>query len=1396
MELFYIIRFHPFSTITFRKIRLILIFQLLFIASSFAIKSYQPVMEDPLTEDWKWQTFSQTNGLDIRCVNESKGHIMWFGLGNGVLKFDGYKWTIFDKKNGLPAQHVDILHIAKNDNIYAGAKNGLYVFKKNKWHQVYPFKSGGDEDFSTVNAICELHDGSIIASIGKESTTYSGLLLIQNNKSTLFCPASSYSLYRKEYPTTSIKIVPENLLVNKRFSINSMCEDKEGSIWFVVFEHKASGIVFNLKSITDFSNNIQLFTKKDGLDLGKKSIIKQINDGSIWIINKSSDKGIMIFKNGGWKVLKLSETVGNDEQHTSIIDTPNDGLWIGGYGIVYVNKNGSWKSYKNPEVPIPKARIQVFMDCEGHIWIIGYLYKVLRNGYYGGKWITFKYLNYQLTTSDKKKWFISVDNRVVVQDIDKWYSLGTEDGLPDAPNSVFVTSTGTIWVIGSDKGIAATAYYNGKQWHKETHPSLSWSVDNRAIFEDSKHRIWIGCSANAGNSKGQKRGVMCLKNPQSPNHVWKHYPQTMNLPFANAYGLGESKDNRIWAGGTQLRYFKNGEWKEAHDKTKLENVDIVKNIPNGLLWVGTRIYGLSSFDGKDWKNYNIKNGLINNSIIDVLPISDSNVWVATDEDFSRFDGRSWANNIFPKELIISREAGEMKFEKDNFIWINHSSLEWKHRVLFKKPLDNITRESFKTMRYKIGRTPPETYILSYNKEIPYLGNTYIIWTGEDSWNHTPKERLSYSYRFNGGEWSAFTEKTSEEFTQLKSGKYVMEVRARDFDFNIDPTPARIEFIVEYPIWLQPWFIILILTLLIIIFVFQIRIFRRNKKINIAKEQLEEQNKKITVQKDEIMKIAEREQESNQLRIKFFTNITHEFRTPLTLILGGLDKISTLDLKSEKQGLNKYLSMVHRNSQQLLRLINQLMDFRKAETSTMHLKASKGNVVKFTEYLVASFQTLAETNKIKLIINKELDEIIAWYDTEKYEKMVYNLISNAIKYTPEKGTVRVSIKLDPSKETYQIIVEDTGVGIPQDEIEKILEPFYQAKNSPIRNEEGTGIGLALVCSLVEIHHGTLSVSSDTQNQSKESFNTNFTITLPVGNDLLKEDEMIMDEVESLSEILNLSNTSFDTDEESEETIVDETAIKENIKQKILVIDDNFEIRAFIIDELSPTYDLIEAVNGKDGIEKSLEFLPDLVICDLMMPIMNGTEFCTQLKTDERLCHIPVILLTANNTEEQMIHGYETGADDYITKPFKTTLLELRIKNILNNRKLLHQRFKTEISLEPKSMAITSIDAEFIEKTIDAVDKNIKDEHFDVEDLSKQLNISVRQLHNKLTSLTDMSPGEFIRVYRLKRAAEFLVKKKASVSEIAYEFGFSNPKYFSKCFRQQFGMTPSEYVEKNS
>ncbi|MEZ4847148.1 MAG: tetratricopeptide repeat protein [Bacteroidia bacterium] len=506
--------------------------------------------------------------------------------------------------------------------------------------------------------------------------------------------------------------------------------------------------------------------------------------------------------------------------------------------------------------------------------------------------------------------------------------------------------------------------------------------------------------------------------------------------------------------------------------------------------------------------------------------------------------------------------------------------------------------------------------------------------------------------------------------------------------------------------------------------------------------------------------AESLREIDRVKSRFFANISHEFRTPLTLILGP---IKQLFKKSNSPEDKKSLTLVQRNAERLLDLVNQLLDLSKLESGKMDLQLSRGDIITFIKGIVFSFESLADIKQIRYHTYFPNRAIETSFDKDKLEKVLTNLLSNAFKFTPEEGDIRVetTISSEPSGKNFlEITIQDNGMGIPEDQLEHIFDRFYQIEGNEI---QGTGIGLALTKELIELQQGNISVSSVVGQGSL------FTISLP------------LDEIKTIESAQDIS--SIIVNESIAEQIAGELP-------RLLLVEDNEDVRLFIADQLRESHQLMEAPNGAIGFEMAVNEIPDLIITDVMMPVMDGNALTKKLKTDARTSHIPVIMLTAKSGKENKIEGLETGADDYLTKPFDGDELTVRIRNLIQQRKLLRERFRKDITLKPKDIAITSADEQFLQKIIDLIEKRMDDEMLSVEEVASEVALSRSQLHRKLKALTDHSPSTFIRSIRLKRAKDLLEQQAAGVAEVAYQVGFSSPTYFSKCFKDEFGVSPVE------
>tara|TARA_R110000868_G_scaffold68570_1_gene202711 strand:- start:9443 stop:12400 length:2958 start_codon:yes stop_codon:yes gene_type:complete len=523
------------------------------------------------------------------------------------------------------------------------------------------------------------------------------------------------------------------------------------------------------------------------------------------------------------------------------------------------------------------------------------------------------------------------------------------------------------------------------------------------------------------------------------------------------------------------------------------------------------------------------------------------------------------------------------------------------------------------------------------------------------------------------------------------------------------------------------------------------------------------------------KINKKLKEIDNLKSNFFANISHEFRTPLTLISAPLEKKLDSDRLSKND--REDFEMMQRNSSRLLNLVDQLLDLSKLESGNLKLNVSQGDLSSLLKSITSSFQHLAKQKSITYSVNIDHFKHV-WYDKNVIEKTVINLLSNAFKYTPESGFVNfiATIKADE----LEIHVENNGSMLSKDNIEQLFNRFYQVDSTT----EGVGIGLSLVKELVTLSHGTIQVEN-----TKDS-TILFKVVLPIAETKFAKNELVT-EVGRDSASVDYNQPSFIISKDEKED--GEIMIDENLPI-LLIVEDNADVRDYISKTFAPMYQIIEAKDGKMGIEKALEFVPDIIISDIMMPETDGFELCKTLKLDERTSHIPIILLTAKVGEEDQYKGLETGADAYITKPFKIKLLETRVQNLILSRKSLRERYSQEVVLKPKDIAITSLDELFLEKVQNVLDKKLTESSFSVEEFSKAVGMSRMQLHRKLRALTDLSASEFIRSQRLKLAASLLQQSDANISEIGYTSGFNDHAYFSKCFKEAYGCSPSEYIAK--
>jgi len=858
---------------------------------------------------------------------EAKDKAMWFGVDDGVRRYDGAKWTAYTEKDGLVGAPVYALCTARDGAVYAGTGWGISRFTDGKWSRVFPPE--GDPSTSSgqalpwpIDDLMEARDGSVWAGtgwgalrLGQEGATiyttkemgaalrtlasYVKLSIVPDTAA----PARPYgegigvgvtaipaSMFRRGIPAVIYTLTPGGpgeaaglkvgdriLAVNgdssglgqtvgppgvvvrltvqrkghskplevtvtrakitgtyRSFGVYDVFEDRDGAIWFGLFQ----GEIIRCDPSTSSGQGIrntrageaawQLYTEKDGLDIDYGPRIIQTRDGVIWTVSYDIRGGVNRLDRKGWMHFRLSD-LGGDNHNRSILETRDGTLWVGGNGgYLHAYRNGRWTIYRPPDIPIPGTYLIGLLEAsDGALWMGSLGQEAVRLDYGTARWTTYTGLWFQCETPDGAQWFLSQDYGVVCYDGRRWTRYGVEDGLMDNPGRLIVTRQGALWAAGSLDSTAATARFDGRKWGSlQTHPRFSWNILPRMVYESSDGSLYFGAAGGPTSlERGYLGGLLRFN-----GKTWVHYtpPEVPRL----IYGVGQTADGILWFGGPSgLGHFDGKVWTVVTGPEEMINsaVDAVYVTPKGDLYVGTRSYGVFRFDGKTWRQYDVRDGLTDNRITSIFQTDDGSVWVATDKGISRFDGRTWVAQALPPDL----RQGPLRQSRDGALWGNSPS-----RTTYQP------RETFRTTRYQPDTVPPATEITLSLDKVSQPGNTTLAWRGADPWKATPDEEVQYSYRLNGGEWSPFSHEKSHIFQALLSGDHTFEVKARDRDFNIDPTPAVMRFTVVPPVWRQPWFIALMALLLGTITFQASRIVVRDRRLRESNTALSDANKQL------------------------------------------------------------------------------------------------------------------------------------------------------------------------------------------------------------------------------------------------------------------------------------------------------------------------------------------------------------------------------------------------------------------------------------------------------------------------------------------------------------------------------------------------------------------------
>ena len=1325
-----------------------------------------------VAQSYQFKHLEVSDGLSNNSVNticKDRDGFMWFGTATGLNRYDGYTFKIYqhaeNDPGSLPDNYITDIVEMPDGRFWVNTGRGYVLFDKEQdcfITDVTGFmknlESGGVPEQVFVD-----REGNTCLSVAGE-----GCYRYKEGGKRLFFSYVEHSL--PEHGVTQIAECSDGLLLIYNTGLLVCLDRATLAIKWQSDEIKKyipAGKTIEFSLFVDRDNCIWAYSLMGiwAYDCGTKSwrtdltaiwssrpdviihAVAQDIEGRIWV-GKDYD-GIDVLEKETGKVTSLvaHDDNGRSLPHNTIYDlyADRDGImWVGTYkkGVSYYSESiFKFNMYEWGDITC------IEQADENRLW---------------------------LGTNDHG---ILLWNRSTGKAEPFWRDA--EGQLPNPVVSMLKSKDGKLWVGTFNGGLYCM---NGSQIrsYKEGVGNALASNNVWALVEDDKGRIWI---ASLGG------GLQCL---EPVSGTFETYTSSNSaLLENNVTSLCWVDNNTLFFGtanqGVGMMDMRTREIKKIQGQSgnvKLSNdaVNHVYKDSRGLVWIATR-EGLNVYDTRrhvflDLSPVAEAKG---NFIAAITEDQERNMWVSTSRKVIRVtvasDGKG--SYLFDSRAYNSEDG----LQNCDF---NQRSIKTLHNgiiaigglygvnvfapdhIRYNKMLPNVmfTGLSLFDEAVKVGQSYGGRVLIEKelndveNVEFDYKQNIFSVSFASDNYNLPEKTQYMYKLEGFNNDWLTLPLGVHNvTFTNLAPGKYVLRVKAINSDGYVGIKEATLGIVVNPPFWMSWWaYLLYAVGLVIVLFLARYRMLKRERE-KFHLQQIENE-------------VAKNE-EINNMKFRFFTNVSHELRTPLTLIISPLEgmlKETTDELQSTR------LQLMYRNAQRLLHLVNQLLDFRKGEMSTHQLSLSEGDIISYVHSVCNSFLLMADKKHIQFSFFSGIDTFSMAFDADKVGKIVMNLLSNAFKFTPEGGRVTVMIEhVAGTPDILEIKIADTGIGISDVDKEHIFERFYQAGHKGVEETTGNGIGLSLVRDFVTLHEGEVKVFDNI------GMGSVFVIQFPVKH---VETQVQLPEETGMP-------AGDEEDKEMKEEAREETERKNF--PLLLIVDDNEDFRIFMRYSLELQYRVKLAVNGKEAWEMMQEELPDLVISDVMMPQMDGNELCRLIKQDKRTAHIPVILLTARQNTEAKLEGLQTGADDYVTKPFNMTILVLRIRKLIELSRY-HRVTQGMIDPAPSEIVITSLDEKLIEKAIKYVEDNMSRTELSVEELSRELGMSRVHLYKKLLQITGKTPIEFIRVIRLKRAAQLLRESQLHVSEVAFEVGFNNPKYFSRYFKDEFGVLPSVYQEK--
>jgi signal transduction histidine kinase/ligand-binding sensor domain-containing protein/DNA-binding response OmpR family regulator len=1286
---------------------------------------------------------------------------IWIATRNGLNRYDGYQFRIIKKEtsqeSGLASNYVNAIMQDRHGLFYIGMYGALQTYDGQKFQDVTTYDLDGHSQPHYITCLLERENGDILV-----GTSGHGVLKLDKNK---------------------LEARQIGGVLTSLQSVHRIKEDSKGYLWLVT---ESQGLwCYDGKTIRRFFQ-------------GEKEVASVLDicedkQGNIYI--GTTNAGMFILDEN-WTPKHIDAT---GSKHISTLYCSNDGRIMIGYDglgmAIYDPKTGHLTDnpYFSRDVDLSTAKVySICEDHNGNTWL-----GLLQKGIYmhPAKTTGFNYMGYKLGTKNK---------------------IGSA-----CVTSVLSTTNGYFWV-GTDKDGLYSCNSDGQplRHFKENFPSTILS-----ITEDKQGRLWIGSYKEGCGwidlrsltyhpyilPQGAAISMFSMKT-DSQGYVWmatmgegllRLDPKTgdvkayLQMETANRDRKANSLINnylsqvslspdgkRLYVAttlGVCAMDLDTESWTSTFNGLNCINYGTPTRVArefNGILYVGTND-GMLCYDLKTHKkyNYSIESGLADNGISSIEQDDQGYLWISTDHGLCRLDPKTKkTNNYFVDNGLQSNEFSDGASWKDHngmlifgglggVTWFQPKEIkerEWKAEVKltgFSVNGEPVTPATMSGFWHVV-----DTTVIAANRFVLSPGdNTFALQLSTLTYDNP--EHIVYRYRINHEEWVRMKPGVNEiTFSHLSPGDYHFCVVAEQ---NGIDTPERCFTVVIHAPWYRTpvAYAIYILALVYLFWLYR-RQHRRKEQDNLRLQE------------------HIHAEEMADAKLKFFMNISHEIRTPMTLIVTPLLSLIKQDLDPHRRSTYE---IIRRNAERILGLINQMMDLRKIDKGQMQMHMCETELISFVGDIHTLFTQQAKSKNIRFIYEHDTQELPVWIDRDNFDKVIVNLLSNAFKFTPAGGEIRITINHD--QQHVRLAIKDTGEGIPEDKLDRIFERFYQTPSHVNDRKTGTGIGLDLTRSLVELHHGTIEAHNNIDEKGCE-----FVVTIPLGSAHLKPEEMIEEEVTPKSEPVTSLMEEVPVEENDE---VPEEVLKANRRQHIIIVEDDAEIRGFLESELSHDYDITTCDNGKAGLSEVFKMIPDLVISDVMMPEMDGNTMCSKIKSSPTTSHIPVILLTAKSRDEDRLEGLETGADAYLLKPFNMDILRRTIINLIHTHQMLRLKYGRNDQLEEQveQVKMKSPDEQLLDRVMKVINKNISNSDLSVDSIADEVGISRVHLHRKMKELTGQTPHDFIRNIRLKQAAHLLSSQNMNITEVMYACGFNNAASFSTIFKKFYGMSPREYMNEN-